>query len=65
MTTFINIVLFPIPEQECFLAKRLFSLTQQLVNILFVALDVAEPGFKPMASGWEARLLPLCYAAHW
>ena len=23
----------------------------------------AEPGFDPRAAGWEARLLPLCYAA--
>ena len=23
----------------------------------------AEPGFKPRAAGWEARMLPLCYAA--
>ena len=22
----------------------------------------AEPGFKPGAAGWEARMLPLCYA---
>ena len=23
----------------------------------------AEPGFEPGAAGWEARILPLCYAA--
>ena len=25
---------------------------------------MAEPGFEPEAAGWEARMLPLCYAAH-
>ena len=24
----------------------------------------AEPGFELGAAGWEARMLPLCYAAH-
>ena len=24
---------------------------------------MAEPGFKPWAAGWAARILPLCYAA--
>ena len=24
---------------------------------------MAEPGFEPVASGWEARMPPLCYAA--
>ena len=24
---------------------------------------LAEPGFKPGAAGWEAKMLPLCYTA--
>ena len=38
------------------------------ISILSINLELRrknslEPGFKPRAAGWEARLLPLCYSS--